>query len=96
MNSSCAGGFADDRDVQVSGPVIQPQTGAGKRQKEGHGVKLAQDVSWLLPFLFLLLMITVSPTQDGIPLDTKILDLSGNKLRWVEHGDLLPINVLKA
>uniref|UniRef100_A0AAZ1Y232 Ig-like domain-containing protein n=1 Tax=Oreochromis aureus TaxID=47969 RepID=A0AAZ1Y232_OREAU len=84
---------------------------------------LGQDVGWLLPFLFFLLMITVSPAQsqgcpqrceciaklktvscygkrlsalpDGIPLDTKILDLSGNKLRWVEHGDLLPYSRLE-
>jgi len=32
----------------------------------------------------------LSALPDGIPSDTKILDLSGNKLRWVEHGDLLP------
>ncbi|XP_061636014.1 leucine-rich repeat and immunoglobulin-like domain-containing nogo receptor-interacting protein 3a [Phyllopteryx taeniolatus] len=32
----------------------------------------------------------LSALPDGIPLDTRILDLSGNKLRWVEHADLLP------
>ncbi|XP_051930748.1 leucine-rich repeat and immunoglobulin-like domain-containing nogo receptor-interacting protein 3a [Hippocampus zosterae] len=31
----------------------------------------------------------LSSLPDGIPLDTKILDLSANKLRWVEHGDLI-------
>ncbi|XP_019752671.1 leucine-rich repeat and immunoglobulin-like domain-containing nogo receptor-interacting protein 3a isoform X1 [Hippocampus comes] len=31
----------------------------------------------------------LSALPDGIPLDTKILDLSANKLRWVEHGDLI-------
>uniref|UniRef100_A0A3Q2Q5D7 Ig-like domain-containing protein n=1 Tax=Fundulus heteroclitus TaxID=8078 RepID=A0A3Q2Q5D7_FUNHE len=74
------------------------------------GVCLGHYVCWLLPFLFLLLMITVSSAQsqgcpqrcdcipklktvscfgkrlsslpEGIPSDTKVLDLSGNKLRW--------------
>ncbi|XP_077441169.1 leucine-rich repeat and immunoglobulin-like domain-containing nogo receptor-interacting protein 3a [Vanacampus margaritifer] len=31
----------------------------------------------------------LSALPDGIPADTRILDLSANKLRWVEHGDLL-------
>ncbi|XP_057696301.1 leucine-rich repeat and immunoglobulin-like domain-containing nogo receptor-interacting protein 3a [Corythoichthys intestinalis] len=31
----------------------------------------------------------LSALPDGIPSDTRTLDLSGNKLRWVEHGDLL-------
>ncbi|KAM9797557.1 leucine-rich repeat and immunoglobulin-like domain-containing nogo receptor-interacting protein 3a [Syngnathus typhle] len=31
----------------------------------------------------------LSALPDGIPVDTKILDLSANKLRWVERGDLL-------
>nr|XP_040040832.1 leucine-rich repeat and immunoglobulin-like domain-containing nogo receptor-interacting protein 3a [Gasterosteus aculeatus aculeatus]XP_040040833.1 leucine-rich repeat and immunoglobulin-like domain-containing nogo receptor-interacting protein 3a [Gasterosteus aculeatus aculeatus]XP_040040834.1 leucine-rich repeat and immunoglobulin-like domain-containing nogo receptor-interacting protein 3a [Gasterosteus aculeatus aculeatus] len=31
----------------------------------------------------------LSSLPDGIPLDTKVLDLSGNKLRWVEQSDLL-------
>ncbi|XP_030640659.1 leucine-rich repeat and immunoglobulin-like domain-containing nogo receptor-interacting protein 3a [Chanos chanos] len=30
----------------------------------------------------------LSSIPDGIPMDTRILDLSGNRLRWVEHGDL--------
>ncbi|XP_054645721.1 leucine-rich repeat and immunoglobulin-like domain-containing nogo receptor-interacting protein 3a [Dunckerocampus dactyliophorus] len=81
-------------------------------------VNLSQNVAWLLPFFFLLLMVNVRSSQgqgcpqrcdciaklkmvschgkrlstlpEGIPLDSRILDLSGNKLRWVEHGDLLP------
>ncbi|KAK0148485.1 Leucine-rich repeat and immunoglobulin-like domain-containing nogo receptor-interacting protein 3 [Merluccius polli] len=32
----------------------------------------------------------LSALPDGISLDTKVLDLSENRLRWVEHGDLLP------
>ncbi|KAI1891680.1 hypothetical protein AGOR_G00146270 [Albula goreensis] len=27
---------------------------------------------------------------DGIPIETRLLDLSRNRLRWVEHGDLTP------
>lgn len=30
----------------------------------------------------------LSAIPDGIPADTRLLDLKGNKLRWVEHGDL--------
>ncbi|KAG9266831.1 leucine-rich repeat and immunoglobulin-like domain-containing nogo receptor-interacting protein 3a [Astyanax mexicanus] len=30
----------------------------------------------------------LSSIPSGIPLDTKLLDMSGNSLRWVEHGDL--------
>ncbi|XP_014827387.1 PREDICTED: leucine-rich repeat and immunoglobulin-like domain-containing nogo receptor-interacting protein 3 [Poecilia mexicana] len=84
---------------------------------------LGQGVCWLLPFLFLLLMITVSSTQsqgcpqrcdciaklktvscfgkrlsslpEGIPPDTKVLDLSGNRLRWIEQDDLLPYTRLE-
>uniref|UniRef100_A0A3B4AN06 LRRNT domain-containing protein n=1 Tax=Periophthalmus magnuspinnatus TaxID=409849 RepID=A0A3B4AN06_9GOBI len=31
----------------------------------------------------------LSALPEAIPSDTRILDLSGNKLRWVEHGDLV-------
>ncbi|KAK6309123.1 leucine-rich repeat and immunoglobulin-like domain-containing nogo receptor-interacting protein 3 [Coregonus clupeaformis] len=31
----------------------------------------------------------LSALPDGICSDTRLLDLSGNRLRWVEHGDLL-------
>ncbi|XP_012694978.2 leucine-rich repeat and immunoglobulin-like domain-containing nogo receptor-interacting protein 3a [Clupea harengus] len=30
----------------------------------------------------------LSTIPDAIPTDTRLLDLKGNKLRWVEHGDL--------
>ncbi|XP_036441991.1 leucine-rich repeat and immunoglobulin-like domain-containing nogo receptor-interacting protein 3a [Colossoma macropomum] len=30
----------------------------------------------------------LSSVPNGIPIDTRLLDLSGNSLRWVEHGDL--------
>ena len=32
----------------------------------------------------------LSALPDGISPDTKVLDLSENRLRWVEQGDLLP------
>ncbi|CAL8396082.1 unnamed protein product [Boreogadus saida] len=32
----------------------------------------------------------LSALPDGISADTKVLDLSENRLRWVERGDLLP------
>ncbi|XP_067086312.1 leucine-rich repeat and immunoglobulin-like domain-containing nogo receptor-interacting protein 3a [Osmerus mordax] len=36
-----------------------------------------------------------STLPEGIPSDTRLLDLSGNRLRWVEHGDLLPYSRLE-
>lgn len=37
----------------------------------------------------------LSALPDGISPDTRVLDLSENRLRWVEHGDLLPYQRLE-